>query len=141
MPLPQLITTPLLDLAGTRVSSVEKIDYSWVFTFTGNRTITTDTAWRLIKGDRIEITSEGHGHQFGLPKPVDAATWVSSALRDLLIHSAHIEAATGDLRLFDGTFLQFLQMSSGYEAWQLQVHEDVLICLGGGKIDGLVRKC
>jgi hypothetical protein len=123
------------DLAGARLRSVENKDYSWFFIFTDNVRVASDT-WRFVNGDHIVVTSEDHGHQFGLPSPVDASVRVSSAVRDAPIQTSRIDTATGDLFVYfsDKMFLQFLQMSCGYEAWRLFAGERKFICTGGGEI-------
>jgi hypothetical protein len=82
------------------------------------------------------VTSEDHGHQFGLPNRVDASVCVLSAIQDTPIQTARIDTATGDLFVYfsDKMFLQFLQTSGGYEAWRLFVGEQEFICTGGGEI-------
>jgi hypothetical protein len=125
----------IFNITGVRLRSVEKKDYSWFFIFTDNVSIAADT-WRFVNGDRIVVTSEDHGHEFGLPSPVDASVRVLSAVQDVPIQTSRIETATGDLFVYfsDGMFLQFLQMSCGYEAWRLFVGEREFICTGGGEI-------
>jgi hypothetical protein len=124
------------NIAGSRLRSVEKKDYSWFCIFTNEVSVATETPWRFVNGDRIVVTSEDHGHKFGLPNPVDASVCVLSAVQNTLIQSARIDTATGDLFVYfsDRTFLQFLQMSGGYEAWRLFVGDREFICTGGGGI-------
>lgn len=55
-------------LVGEQLRSVEKRDFSWFFGFSGEVSLATETFWRLINEDRIVVTSEDHGHQFGLPE-------------------------------------------------------------------------
>ncbi len=129
-----LATIP--NFAGGRLRSVEKKDYSWFFLFTEGVSITTGTAWRFVNADHLVVTSEDHGASFGLPKPVDASVRVLSVVQETPVQSSRVDPATGDLFVYfsDRTFLQFLQMSGGYEAWRLCVGDREFICTGGGNI-------
>jgi hypothetical protein len=134
--------TILPNVTGARLQSVQKKDYTWFFGFTDSVRVTTESPWRLLFPDGIVVTSEDHGHQFGLPSPVDASAKVSMTLKKAPIRTSRIDASTGDLFLSfpDGTLLQFLQMSSGYEAWSLCVGDNTFICTGGGEINTFNEK-
>jgi hypothetical protein len=123
-------------LIGRQLTSVEKKDYSWFFRFAFDVSIATESPWRLIDEDRILVTSEDHGHQFGLPGPVDAASIVLSSIGDRRIEAAVISECSGDLTIeFSGRAqLQLLQMSGGYESWRLSVGDSETICMGGGEL-------
>ena len=125
--------TPLIGLA---LRSVEKKDYSWIFVFADDISIMTEDAWRLLSADGIVITSQDHGHQFGLPAPVDAAKSVLAGVSMKVVVTASITRPTADLTLdFGGhSHLQFFQLSSGYESWRLYSHGSQTICIGGGDI-------
>jgi hypothetical protein len=124
------------EITGARLRSVQNKDYSWFFTFTDGVSVATEDLWRFVKGNRVDVTSEDHGHKFGLPNRVDASVCVLSAIQDTPIQTARIDTATGDLFVYfsDKMFLQFLQTSGGYEAWRLFVGEQEFICTGGGEI-------
>jgi hypothetical protein len=102
-------------IVGNELISVERLDYSWFVTFGGGATVATEALWRLLAEGRIVVTSEDHGHQFGLPEPVDAAAVLLARARDGRTTGATIALATGDLTIDfgDGMQLQFLQTSSG----------------------------
>ena len=123
-------------LIGASLQSVEKKDYSWFFRFTGDTTVGTESEWRFIAEGHILVTSSDHGHQFGLPSPVDAIARVISHIASQLVRAASISEITGDLHIeFDGdSQLQFLQMSSGYESWRLGAPGVSVICGGGGRL-------
>lgn len=122
-------------LIGCRLISVEQRDHSWCFGFSGDSVIVTESAWRLIVDGRIAVSSEDHGHPFGRPEPVDAASsaqWVVGQK----VEAASISECTGDLTVeFSGkTQLQLLQVSSGYESWRLRTSGGETICTGGGTL-------
>ena len=124
-------------LVGQTLRSVDKKDYSWFFVFADDISIVTESFWRFVREDGIVVTSEDHGHQFGLPAPVDAAQRVVAGIsKKAVVVSASINRSTGDLSInfSDNCQLQFLQLSSGYESWRLYIRGNEIICNGGGDI-------
>jgi hypothetical protein len=123
-------------LVGRLLESLEKKDYSWFFRFGEGITVGTESEWRFIADGHILVTSSDHGHQFGLPSPVDSTAEVMSRTATHIVRAASISEATGDLRIdfAAGLQLQFLQMSSGYESWRLSAPGLSVICGGGGRL-------
>jgi len=123
-------------LVAQQLLVVEKRDHSWSFGFSGNVSVSTESPWRLINEDRIVVTSEDDGHQFGLSEPVDAASRLLSSIVGRTVEAAASDASSGDLTIeFDGRArLQLLQMSCGYESWRLSAPGIEVICTGGGEI-------
>jgi hypothetical protein len=77
---------------------------------------------------------------FGLPTPVDAGQQAASLLLGP-ITGAELAPITSDLRIrFGATFtLEFLNTSSGHEAWHLVIREGErkareVVALGGGDV-------
>ncbi len=148
MPVPVLFNQPISGkerdscgkvLVGLQLSSVSKGDYSWTFGFADGSQVITESRWRLLRivGDEpIIITSEDDGHQFGLPEPVDAAKWVSSRIVGHQVVAAEVFPESGDLMIefTGGIWLELLQMSAGYEAWEFHVRDVWYVCQGGGKV-------
>ena len=122
-------------LSGYDLASVEKVDHSWFFRFTGEITIATESFWRLLQG-RIIVISEDHLQRFGLPEPVDAAERIVTATAGRTVEQAAISPSSRDLSIHfnGGVQLQLLQTSSGYESWRLNVGGSQAICTGGGEI-------
>jgi uncharacterized protein DUF6188 len=130
------VSVDLSWLVGRRCDAVHRDEFSWSFVFDAGA-VTTPSLWRLIESGRIRVTSEDHGHQFGLPAPLDARHDAESALRSRAIESAKIRANTGDLILeFAGDLvLELLQTSSGYEAWHLISPDgQSIVATGGGEL-------
>ena len=119
-------------IVGNELVSVEKLDYSWFVGLGSGITVATEAHWRLIADGRIAVTSEDHGHPFGLPEPVDAAAMLLARVRGRRSTGAAIAPSTGDLTIDFGERmrLQFLQTSSGYESWRLSVHGSEIVCGG-----------
>jgi len=121
---------------GASLRSLEKSGVSWFFKFDEPLSIATESSWRFITPERIEVTSEDHGHPFGLRQPVDAIERVTSRLSGVGVQSVSCDATTGDLSVFFGEklYLEFLQMSCGYESWRAHSKLGSSVCLGGGEI-------
>ncbi len=127
--------TQLQAFVGQSLRSIEKLDYSWFFRFDAPLLIVTEAPWRLVTPQGIAVTDGDHGQQFGLPEPVDASTRVVSSLPSLEVQSMILDEKTGDLRVnfAADTYLHFLQMSCGYEAWRADTADGEIICLGRGE--------
>ena len=123
-------------LVGQRLEHLEKKDYPWFFVFSDQSQIVTEAEWRLVGPERIIVGSDDHGHPFGLPAPVDAAERVLLHIGGQRVIGASITSNTGDLSVkFDGNHsLQFLQLSSGYESWRLNIRGALTYCTRGGLI-------
>jgi hypothetical protein len=130
------------ELVGQFLSSIENRDYSWFFMFSGGDQVSTESPWRLVTCSGIYVTSEDHGHQFGLPAPVDATERVRRTLGTDPITDAGHDERTGDLiiRFADQRYLHFLQLSCGYESWTLLVGDRKFVCMGGGEYASLERR-
>ena len=79
-PMAETNSCDLLWLVGQRLQSVSVTAESWwSFHFDEHCSISTYGPWRLIEEGRIRVTSEDHGHPFGLPAPVDAVERVATS--------------------------------------------------------------
>jgi hypothetical protein len=122
-------------MIGRSITEVQKKDYTWFFRFDDGTVIGTEDCWRLIANGRIVITSEDHGHQFGLDSPVDAAGVVKAETNGKTVNRTVVDNNTGDLTLFmESTFLTFLCLSAGHEAWHITYTGLEFVCMGGGKV-------
>jgi hypothetical protein len=123
-------------LIGRKVKSVEKADYTWFFVFDDDSSIATEDTWRLINAGQVVVTSEDHGHRFGLPSPIDAAHKAMLEVSEDAIQQFEVDVRTGDLSLYirKEKILQFLQLSCGYESWHAASVTHEVICTGGGSL-------
>src|ERR1039458_920797 len=121
-------------LAGEQLVEVAKHEYSWRFTFFCGGSVVTEQPWRLVTKDGVTVTSEDHGHPFGLGEPVDAAARVLTNMKGKKILEYRVGEHTSDLSLcFEGEVrLEFLTLSCGFEGWRAMHGADDVICLGGG---------
>ncbi len=121
---------------GKLLAEVVKREHSWSFIFSGGGCVMTETAWRLISKEGISVTSEDHGQWFGLKAPVDVGVCVLTATKGRKVTASRVVDGTSDLLLAfeDEVRLEFLQLSSGYEAWRATHGSDEVICLGGGAL-------
>ena len=130
------MTPDFTSLTGKTLVQLEYRDYTWFFRFSMNYQVATESPWRYIANGHIQASSEDHGHQFGRSTPVDAIEAVKFMIGTERISGTDINADTGDLTLHftHGSFLQFIQMSSGYESWRLQINNKEYVCTGGGTL-------
>ncbi|MFN2624284.1 MAG: hypothetical protein ABR611_15730, partial [Chthoniobacterales bacterium] len=93
----------------------------WRFRFSDSEGITVECLWRIISRGQLTRTSSDHGHQFGLPAPVDAAAEATEAIVGRTVSDVYLRPETGDLQLrFEGDLaLEIIPDFTGYEAWQV----------------------
>jgi Family of unknown function (DUF6188) len=113
-----------------------EVDY-WRFVFEPWEYIQTGCLWRIVRDNRLILTSQDHGQQFGLPAPIDAGSKVMEEFASAPVRTVVLREATGDLLIeFEqGLRLEIISMSSGYEAWE--VHGPGRVCFvaqGGGQM-------
>ncbi len=84
------------------------------------------SSWRLVGDNNIVVTSEDHGHRFGLPKPIDAVEKLNTALAGAPVAKVEVGSRTGDLIILfaGGVRLESLTLSAGYESWSVGRKED-----------------
>ncbi len=96
--------------------------------------ITVECQWRLLKDDRLLVTREDDGQQFGLPTPVEGAECVNARLAGRVLERVDLRECICDLTLcFSGGFaLELLVCSSGYEAWRVGYPGGCIVASGRG---------
>lgn len=126
----------LIGRACSRVS----VQYPGNTTFDfGGGILQVDCLWRLVLGGRLRWTSGDHGHQYGLPAPVDAAAEAQKLLLGRRVVSSRWREGTSDLFVrFEGDVeLEVIANSAGYEPWNLHAPRVFLVAIGGGGIADL----
>lgn len=116
---------------------------NWYFTILDAGAISVYCTWRLIADGRIKVTSDDHNQQFGLPHPLDAREKALQIISSFEVVSAHVHTETADLTITfaNAAQLQILQLSSGYEAWQVNDRAgNSTIAQGGGRLVYLTGK-
>lgn len=110
----------LVALLGGLPMRLNKNEASWTIRLGERHAINTYT-WRLIGKKSIVVTDEDHGHQFGLPAPVDAEAEANEVLAGYTVSDVKFDVVTGDLAIEMGyaLTLQILVTSKAYEVWTL----------------------
>ena len=131
-------------LAGRRLVAVTRREYDWNFSF-GDAVASGLSAacpWRIIAGNGLAFTSSDDGHRFSLAAPLDGEKVALSLLGENPIDRVSIRSDTGDLSIsFPGNvILEVLNMSSGYEGWQIGIPGLSIIATGGGELAILAKK-
>jgi len=113
--------TDLSLLVGHRLDDVVKHDYSWEFVFSDRICLQVGCLWRLVVSSRLVITSEDHGHQFGLPAPVDCLGELRQQIIGAVVEDVQVRGGTVDITLGfgSGRVLEVISTSAGYESWQV----------------------
>jgi len=125
-------------LAGRHLTRVVRREYDWAFGFGDNQAsgLRVSCPWRILKGGGIAFTSSDDGQKFGLPAPLDGEEVTHRLLEQNTIESLSIRLETGDLSIVfsGGVILEVLNMSSGYEGWELGDSGINVIAMGGGEL-------
>jgi hypothetical protein len=108
----------------------------WVFSFTKGGSISTESLWRIIKSGTFAACGKDHGHQFGLPAPVDSATQAISVLSKSIVTGVEIRKDTLDLIMqFDNELqLEIISESRGYDVSNLRDPYGNWFVAGRGRI-------
>ena len=109
----------------------------WSFIFGPEASIGVECLWRIVVHDRVVLTGEDHGQEFGLPTPVDATVKATELLSGRRVTSVELREATADIMIeFSGDLrLEVIPTSSAYEGWQLRDPSGVsYFAQGGGQI-------
>jgi hypothetical protein len=116
-------------LEGRTLSKIEKRSDYRVFQFGNGVVLSTQSPWRVLSQEAILLTSQDDGQQYGLPKPVDAQAEVRKLLQNRIVSELDVDQASADftIRFDNGTALQILNVSSGYEACTLDSEGDYRI--------------
>jgi hypothetical protein len=88
----------------------------------------------VLSREAILLSSGDDGEQYGLPKPVDAEASIHELLGNRVVAEVNVDQASADFTIhFDnGTVLQILNLSSGYEAWTLTSEGDAMMVARNG---------
>lgn len=110
-------------IVGCQLMNVERHDYDWLFSFARDTSLQVSCPWRILVSGGIALTNTDYDQQFGLPAPIDAEEMAGRLLGQMAIKSVSIRGGIGDLSIaFDnGAVLEVINMSSGYEGWQIGV--------------------
>jgi hypothetical protein len=125
-------------LIGRSVAEVEFADPAfWRFRFDDGTEICPGCPWRLVRSGAIAVSSEDHGHPYGLGVPVDAAARCRALLIGLTVRDADVRDDTRDILLYfdDDTRLEIVPLSSGYESWVIvEPSGRQTLAQGGGNV-------
>lgn len=123
-------------LVGHRFQLLTRREYDWVVALDNDASIVVACLWRLVKSDRIRITSEDEGQKFCLPESVEAAAEINRHLTGAAVEAIELRSGLLDLelRFSTGHSLQIIPDSSGYEAWNVCCGNRQFIAVGGGEL-------
>lgn len=123
---------------GRHLTRVVRREHDWAFGFGDDPALglRASCPWRILKEGRIAFTDSDDGQQFGLPAPLDGEEVVRRLVGQNSIERISIHPETGDLSIVfsEGTILEVLNMSSGYEGWEIGDAGISVIATGGGEL-------
>lgn len=100
-----------------------------------NYTISVQALCRFVGIDGDFISSRDHGQMFGLAEPYDAADAINKIITGERIREAHLAEDTGDLTVVvDGGRLEVICTSAGYECYQINGPDNLIIVVRGGNL-------
>ncbi len=84
-------------MVGLTFQSLTRYDHEWVVQFDLEARLTLACLWRFLDSGRIRVTSNDDGEIFGLPAPINTATFVSDRLSGNAINSVDLRLGALDL--------------------------------------------
>jgi len=109
---------------------------TWHFVFADRMIVGTGGFWRLLKDGKILLVSSDHGHQFGLPKPIDLMVEIKKRFAPARLKEIVINKNTGDLtlKLTNHFKIEIYISSTGYETYDFVINNKRYIGMGSGDI-------
>lgn len=100
----------------------------------GGYVISVTTLCRFIGLNGDFVSTQDHWQKFGLSEPYNAADEIKKAIEGKEIIKVNLAADTGDLTLVvDGGRLEIICNSAGYECYQVNGPENLIIVGRGGR--------
>lgn len=125
-------------LVGCRLMETKRREFDWAFGFgdAPHFGLSASYSWRILVNGRIAFADSDDGHKFGLPAPLNGEEEAQRLLGQRSIERISIRPDTGDLSIIfsDDAVLEVMNMSSGYESWEIGVPGMSIIGVGGGKL-------
>lgn len=114
----------------------DKYADSWYIVFTDKIAFNVSAFWRLLNDKQIQLVSLDHGHQFGLPKPLELCELLTEALTGKSLLEIKVKQNTADLllTLTDNFELEIFIASTGYETYNFSIDKKNYIGMGSGEI-------
>lgn len=104
-----------------------------VLSLSGGYNLSTECLVRFIGGNNF-ICNSDHGQKFGLAVPFNAESKINEAIAKQQVTDIKFDNYTGDLEIYFPTgILQIICNSAGYENYQLNGPDELLIVVHGGK--------
>jgi hypothetical protein len=123
------------DLQSTTCKMV-RLNGEWYFDFENGSVLRVGCLWRITVEGHVVRSSRDHDQQFSLATPVDAAQEATRLILDKKIVWVGLDPGTADLYIEfgDGSELNVINDSSGYEPWEFTSKGMRLIAKASGEI-------
>ena len=122
-------------LEGKTILGFEILEHGFCsMPLSGGYAVSAETLCRFIGQNGDFISTQDHGQMFGLTEPYDAADKIKKAIEGKKIIKANLAEDTGDLTLvMDGGRLEIICNSAGYECYQVNGPDNLIIIGRGGR--------
>lgn len=113
-----------------------KLEGEWHFTFENESVLRAGCLWRIVVEQRGALSANDHLQKFGLDTPLDAAQTATRILSGKNVARVELDDGTADIciKFSDGTLLELVHNSSGYEPWKVSSKEINLFANGTGDV-------
>lgn len=115
----------------------EESEARWRFNFGPEAELNVECPWRVMSEGKNVFGGCDHGHQLGLPAPVDGEERTLEALGHYPVERIVVHAESADLTIwFAGNQrLEVFNNSCGYEGWNLHGPKGFhIVAQGGGTL-------
>ena len=108
---------------------------SWSFVFSGDNALAVEGIWRVFRSGVLAAISTDHGHQFGLPAPMDLVQFMTQLLQGRQLLGIHVnDFGDANFTFSDEVVLVAYVSSMGYESYQFSAEGRQYIGMGGGEL-------
>jgi hypothetical protein len=113
-----------------------KVEGEWNFTFDDETVLRVGCLWRLVVQGRVALSGDDHLQKFGLDTPVDAGESAMRILSGKIVSAVELHEGTADIgvEFSDGTRLELVKNSSGYEPWGVSSKHINMFANGSGDV-------
>jgi hypothetical protein len=122
-------------IKGKKVIEFEMLEHGFCsISLSDGYAVSAETLYRFVGENGDFISSQDNGQMFGLAEPYDAAAKINKAIKGKAIKEVNLAEDTGDLTLVvDGGRIEIICNSAGYECYQVNGPENLIIVGRGGK--------
>jgi len=122
-------------IKGKKIIEFEMLEHGFCsISLSDGYALSAETLCRFVGGNGDFISSQDNGQMFGLAEPHDAAAKINKAIKGKEVKEVNLAEDTGDLTIVvDCGRIEIICNSAGYECYQVNGPDDLIIIGRGGK--------